>query len=31
MYRNLAPGRSLVDELIAARQQEARRKEARDG
>ena len=28
LYRDLAPGRSLVDELIAERRQEARREEA---
>jgi AbrB family looped-hinge helix DNA binding protein len=27
MYRDLAPGRSLVDELIAERREEARREE----
>jgi AbrB family looped-hinge helix DNA binding protein len=27
MYRHLAPGRSLVDELIAERREEARREE----
>lgn len=28
LYRDLAPGRSLVDELIAERREEARREEA---